>query len=72
MCPCHVAETLTEHRFDAGVTLTNQGQECTGIFMLLSGTVALVRRVDTAAAGPGPGPGAAACRAAPITSSTRI
>jgi CRP-like cAMP-binding protein len=46
-----LVSTLTEHRFEPGTTVMNQGQECTGVYVMLSGTVALIRRVDTSEGG---------------------
>ena len=45
-----VAEHLTEHRFEPGVTMIDQGQPADAMYMLLSGKCALIRRVDARAA----------------------
>ena len=42
-----IAEAMTEHRFEPGATIMKQGQECTGMYMILSGSVAVIRRIDT-------------------------
>jgi hypothetical protein len=40
-----LASCAEERRYEPGVALTNQGQECRGVYFILSGTVALIRRV---------------------------
>ena len=40
-----LASCAEERRYEPGVALTNQGQECRGVYFILSGTVALIRRI---------------------------